>query len=102
MTPNEAAGTAERRADATDTEASWPDMERHLDGVTMCRSVSLYAMRGWFDAAVELAVARAVHHQWDRDEAASHAIDRLCETLHTAADTLADLKRSAGAEARIQ
>lgn len=93
--------SSQHRDEAGD-EASWPGMDRHLDGVDMCRSVSLYAVRGWYDAEVDLAVARAKGHGWDRDEAFRNAVDRLCETLHTAADTIAELKRSAGVEARIQ
>lgn len=79
-----------------------PGVEHLLDGVTMCRSVTLYAARGWFDASVDLAVARAQGHGWDRDQATCNAVERLRATLYTAADTFADMKLAAGAEARIQ
>ena len=83
-------------------EPQWPGMERLLDGVTMCRSVSLYALRGWFDAEVDLKVARAEHHGWNHDQAVDNAIERLRETLHTAVDVVADLKHSVGSTGKIQ
>lgn len=83
-------------------ELAWPGIERHLDGVTMCRSVSLYALRGWFDTAVDLAAARADGHGWDHDQAVNHAVERLRKSLHATVDTLADLKLTVGAGGRIQ
>ena len=101
-TPGDAATSADGESEEVSGEFKWPDMARLLDGVTMCRSVSLYALRGWFDAEVDLKVARAERHRWDHDQAVNLAIERLRETLHTAVDTIADLKLSVGAEGRIQ
>lgn len=108
-TNENAAGCNRRRLpssshnDCTEQAASVrTDLERLLDGVTMCRSVSLFAMRGWFDVAVDLGVARADGHKWDTEQAMRNAVERLRETLHAAIDAAADLKLTAGAQGRIQ